>query len=59
MNAIDPRFPLGKPLNRPAPPSLRPIAGRPNWFVDSRGVERYVERPRSSDPSTAAIHAAV
>lgn len=46
MEAVDPRYPLGKPLNRPAPPSsLRPISGRPHWFVDARGVERYVERP--------------
>lgn len=44
MNAIDPRFPLGRPVNRPAPTLLRPISGRPNWFIDSRGVERYVER---------------
>lgn len=45
MNTIDPRYPLGRPLNRPATPSLRPISGRPNWFVDARGVERYLERP--------------
>jgi hypothetical protein len=47
MNAIDPRFPLGIPLNRVARPPLRPIPGRPNWFVDSRGVERYVEPTRA------------
>ena len=45
MNPIDPRFPLGTPLNRPTAPSMRPISGRPNWFIDSRGVEHYVERP--------------
>lgn len=45
MATIDPRYPLGIPLNRPAAPSLRPISGRPNWFVDSRGVERYLEHP--------------
>ena len=48
MNAIDPRFPLGTPLNRVAKSPLRPIPNRPNWFVDSRGVERYVEPTRST-----------
>jgi hypothetical protein len=47
--AIDPRFPLGTPLNRVAAKSpLRPITGRPNWFVDPRGVERYVEPKRAT-----------
>jgi hypothetical protein len=46
MNAIDPRFPLGTPLNRPAKSPLRPIQGRTNWFVDLMGVERYVEPKR-------------
>jgi hypothetical protein len=43
---IDARFPLGTPLNRPPESSLRPIPGRPNWFVDSRGIEHYVEPTR-------------
>ena len=46
MNAVDPRFPLGTPLNRPARSPLRPIPGRTHWFVDARGVERYVEPAR-------------
>lgn len=45
MNAADSRFPLGKPINRRTPQPLRPIPGRPNWFVDSRGIERYLEVP--------------
>ena len=40
----NPRFPLGVPVNRATgSPSLRPIPGRPNWYVDARGVEHYVE----------------
>lgn len=50
MNAITPSFPLGIPLNRPAEASLRPIPGRPNWFVDSHGVEHYVEPARPTIP---------
>jgi len=46
MNAFDPRFPLGNPLNQVAEPTLRPIPRRPNWFVDSVGIERYVEPTR-------------
>jgi len=48
VTAIDPRFPLGAPLNRAAKPPLRSIPGRPNWFVDSRGAERYIEPARST-----------
>jgi hypothetical protein len=46
--AIDPRFPLGTPLNRVAKSPLRPITGRPHWFVDPRGVERYIEPKRAT-----------
>jgi len=52
MNAIDPRFPLGVPLNRVAKPPLRRIPGRPNWFVDSRGIERYIEPTRQTTSLT-------
>lgn len=38
------RFPLGVPVNRPATTNpLRPVPGRPNWWVDAKGVERYIE----------------
>jgi hypothetical protein len=43
MSPDDVRFPLGAPLNRPLEPALRPIAGRPDWFIDSRGKEYYIE----------------
>ena len=48
MPVFDPRFPLGTPLNRVAKLPLRTILGRPNWFIDSRGVERYVEPTRET-----------
>ena len=51
MYATDPRFPLGKPLNRSIEPSMRPIPGRPNWYVDVRGVEHYVETHRGQSPT--------
>jgi hypothetical protein len=52
MGSTNSRFPLGAPVNRPAKPALRPVAGRPNWFVDSRGVEHYIELPsRPATPS--------
>jgi hypothetical protein len=57
MNAIDPRFPLGIPLNRVAKPPLRRIPGRPNWFVDSRGIERYIEPTRAAPVCGPAIGA--
>jgi len=57
MSAIDPRFPLGVPLNRVAKPPLRRIPGRPNWFVDSRGIERYIEPTRA--PPVALERAAI
>lgn len=47
MKAADSKFPLGKPINRPAPQPLRSIPGRPNWFVASRGVECYLEAPKT------------
>jgi len=55
MNAIDPRFPLGIPLNRVAKPPLRRIPGRPNWFVDSRGIERYIEPTRQTTSITTPL----
>lgn len=40
----DTPFPLGEPVNRPPPkPELTPVPGRPNWFADKNGVERYVD----------------
>ena len=44
-----PMGPLGKPVNRKPEPELTPIAGRPNWFVDKQGREKYVEPPRKVD----------
>ena len=43
----EPNYPLGAPINR-APPGqgLTPIAGRPNWFRDRHGAERYIEPPK-------------
>jgi len=44
---MDERFPLGAPVNRPAPPDLVPIPNRPNWFRDRRtGREVYAEPPK-------------
>lgn len=42
----DERFPLGDPVNRKPEQGLTPIAGRPGWFVDRKGNEKYVEPPR-------------
>jgi hypothetical protein len=41
----DPRWPLGPPVNRPAPESpWVPILGRPHWQRHREtGAERYVE----------------
>lgn len=37
--------PFGVPVNRPVPKSeLTPVPGRPNWFKDKDGNERYIER---------------
>lgn len=51
MNAIDP-FPFGVPVNRQKPKSMTPVTGRPNWFRDKDGVERYVEPPRPVVPGS-------
>lgn len=38
------KFPFGVPVNRPVPKAeLTPVPGRPNWYKDKAGVERYVE----------------
>jgi hypothetical protein len=38
-------FPLGKPLDRKEWNPLTPIPGRPNWWQDHKGNERYIEPP--------------
>lgn len=40
-------YPLGRPLNRDpdAKPKAHPIEGRPNWWRDPDGRERYIEPP--------------
>jgi hypothetical protein len=38
-------FALGKPVNRPAETGLTPIDGRPNWWRDRKGNEKYIEPP--------------
>ena len=45
---FDPRYPLGTPVATAViPPSkrLRPIAGRPNWFLNAHDQAVYVEPP--------------
>lgn len=42
----DPRFPLGVPTNRPNPADPTPVAGRPGWWRDKHGVERYIEQKK-------------
>jgi hypothetical protein len=39
-------FPFGKPVNRRQEPDLLPVEGRPNWWKNKQGVERYVEPPK-------------
>jgi hypothetical protein len=48
----DPRFPLGVPINRPAPASpWHPIPGRPRWEKHiETGQERYVEPVKPPTP---------
>lgn len=44
-------YPLGTPTNRPpAPPSLTPVPGRPNWFTTPSGDVKYVEPPKPPNP---------
>lgn len=38
-------FVLGKPTNRTEPSELTPISGRPNWWKDRKGNEKYIEPP--------------
>jgi hypothetical protein len=45
------RFPLGEPTNREKPSELTPIHGRPNWLLDRKGREVYVEPPRPDNPA--------
>lgn len=41
------KFPFGIPCNRPQPKAeLAPVPGRPGWWRDRAGVERYIEPPR-------------
>lgn len=43
------RFPLGAPINRPPlGPELTPIADRPNWFTDKKGLPVYREPERKT-----------
>ena len=67
MSNPDERYPLGAPLNRQDPPKLKEIPGRPGWWVDAKGNEKYVEPPRPPLPyaicartglSPAVLHAA-
>jgi hypothetical protein len=55
MTTAASRFPLGTPINRPAPQPLRPIPGRPNWYIDSHGVERYLELPKTEAGSRQVV----
>jgi hypothetical protein len=48
----DPRYPLGKPTNRPEPaPDLVPIPGRPNWYTPRKGGEPVYKEPPPPPPS--------
>lgn len=38
-----PDYPLGPPINRKPEPGLVRVPGRPNWWRDQRGVDRYIE----------------
>ena len=49
------RFPLGVPVNRPVTnDTLRPVPGRPGWWVDAHGVERYIE-PNPPPPAVPPV----
>ena len=39
-------YPLGKPLDRKEWNPLTPIPGRPNWWQDHKGNEKYIEPPK-------------
>lgn len=43
MNPGAPFYPLGAPINRTPAPGLVPAPGRPNWWRDAKGVDRYIE----------------
>jgi hypothetical protein len=49
---LDPRFPLGVPVNRRNPKDLTPVSGRPGWWKDRHGVERYIEPVKPAQPAT-------
>jgi hypothetical protein len=46
-----PYFPLGPPTNRKEPePALHPAVGRPDWWIDGKGLDRYIVPPAKPVP---------